>query len=97
MQRFKKKNQTLDETRKRHNEEDFDDLLDKENLVQDAIYCNGLYPDHGPILSSLSEDTSMYSDSVRGEQFLEDNFNEGTDEIQPRKEWTDSNLSLIHI
>ena len=85
------KAKALDETRKRHNEEDFDDLLDKENLVQDAIYCNGLYPDHGPILSSLSEDTSMYSDSVRGEQFLEDNFNEGTDEIQPRKEWTDSN------
>ena len=34
----------------------------------------------GPILSSLSEDT-INSDSVRGERFLEDNYNENTPEI----------------
>ncbi len=56
---------------KKQKEEPVDDLYDKENLSKESFYCDDLYNDHGPILSSLSEDT-FNSDSVRGEQFLED-------------------------
>jgi len=77
-----------DETQK---EEETDNLFDKENLSQESVYCGGLYQDHGPILSSLSEDT-MHSDSVRGEQFLEDHFNEN--EIDPRNRWKASNKDI---
>ena len=80
-----------DETQKKQKEELTDDLFDKENLSQESVYCGGLYKDHGPILSSLSEDT-MHSDSVRGERFLDDHFNEN--EIDPRNRWKASNKDI---
>jgi len=60
---------------KKPKEEPSADLYDKENM---SFYCGDLYNDHGPILSSLSEDT-INSDSVRGEQFLEDE--------EPKNQW----------
>jgi hypothetical protein len=80
-----------DETQKKQKEEEADDLCDKENFFQDPVYCGGLYQDHGPILSSLSEDT-IHSDSVRGEQFLEDHFNEN--EVDPRHRWKASSKDI---
>lgn len=60
--------------------------LNKENFSKDSNYSDNLYYDHGPILSSLSEDT-ICSDSIRGERFLEDNFNENRIESNPSSSW----------
>lgn len=75
-----------DETPKKQKDEESDDIRDKENFFQDSIYCDNLYQDHGPILSSLSEDT-LNSDSVRGEQFLEENFNGNEPDVYPSNKW----------
>jgi len=72
------------ETEDRTNEKEGEppDVSEKENFCQDTVYGADLYHDHGPILSSLSEDT-LLSDSIRGERFLEDNFND----IDPSNNW----------
>ena len=68
-----------DDTEQKEKEEESDDLYNKENVSKESLSCGHLYKDHGPILSSLSDDT-LHSDSVRGEQFLED-------EIEPKSQW----------
>ena len=56
-----------EETKPKQKEEEPEDQCDKENH---SSFYGG--EDHGPILSSLSEDTSLHSDSIRGVDFLED-------------------------
>jgi len=70
-----------------------DNLYGKENLFQDTIYDGGdIYQDHGPILSSLSED-SVNSDSILGEHFLSlDNL---LDNTNPSSDWNHSNNDII--
>ena len=60
----------VEETKPKQKEEQPEDQYDKENST--SFYGGDLYQDHGPILSSLSEDTSLHSDSIQGVQFLED-------------------------
>jgi len=85
---------TEDETQKKQKEEEADGTCcDKENFFQDSIYCGDLYHDHGPILSSLSEDT-INSDFVLGEQFLEGNLNENIPETDPKNNWNASNNDI---
>lgn len=70
---------------KKQKEEEADDLFDKENLPEESFYDGGLYQDHGPILSSLSEDT-LHSDSIRGEQFLPDEMENWNPILSPKFE-----------
>ena len=79
------KTKPTEEVGKKQKEEEPDDLFDKENLPKESFYDGGLYQDHGPILSSLSEDT-LHSDSIRGEQFLPDEMENWNPILSPKFE-----------
>jgi hypothetical protein len=69
-----------------------DTICGKENLFQNTFYGGDLYQDHGPILSSLSED-SVYSDSIRGERFLP--FDKHLDADPTSSNWNHSNDDFV--
>ena len=92
----KNKYETVDDvinpTTKEEEGREKDAIFGKENLSQNTLYSGDLYQDHGPILSSLSED-SVISDSIRGVRFLP--FDKLLDADPTSSNWNHSNKDFV--